>query len=735
MGRKDREGKILWALLGIFFISIGVLLFLSIISYSPDDPGLNHAIGPKKIQNWVGIFGAYISDALLTVAGICSLLIPAFFILGGIRIAREASLENLPMNLLWLILSVAGGDGFLKFFFIKRSETIFRNGIIGDFLHKHLTAYMGKVGAFLLLFFVFFSFTLLFFGINPYDALVWTGERFADSIVFLKEKISMARERRRKRRERIEELKRRQEETFTPKIEMGKTLTPAPRTPTPTPKTPAPIQLPLIKSEEVEFELPTIDLLDPVPPGRVTFDESDIKEASFTLEKKLRDFGVEGKVVEVRAGPLITVFEFEPAPGIKVSKIVNLADDLALGMKAESVRIVAPIPGKGRVGIEIANRIREKVYLSELISSERFRRTDYRLPVALGKDISGEPVITDLEPMPHLLIAGTTGSGKSVCLHSIIMSLLFKKTPNELRFILIDTKMIELTLYSGIPHLYCEVVHNPREAPRVLKKVLEEMDSRFRVMNYLGARNIEQYNRMATRRSDEYPVVPRIVVAIDEMADLMLTAPKEIEEYVTRLSQMARAAGIHLIAATQRPSVDVVTGVIKANFPARIAFKVVSKIDSRTILDTQGAEHLLGAGDMLFLRPGTSRPQRVHGAYVSHEEIKRVVEFLARQRPPSFELHLTELKEEMKEETERDSPRDERYEEAVEIVKQLGEISISKLQRVMRIGFNRSARIIEEMEKDGIIIKDPKSGKYILNPSYRDKKEEKKEEKKKEEKK
>ena len=712
MDKRSGESKNLWWIVpGIIFISLGILIFLSLISYSPGDPSMNYATG-REVHNLIGRFGAYTSDLLFSVIGLCAFFIPIFFILSGIRAIKELSYNEVPLTILWLILLITFGSMF--FHLIFGGGKPWGGGILGGFITSYLNPYFGGFGTGFLSFVFFITFLLLFFRINPYDGITWAGEKAIDTIVSLRDRIQLWRERKKKRKERLEELRRKEDSS----IPIMVTRTPTPATKTPTPKTPIPMQLPLIKSDE-KIELPSIGLLDEPTPNRSHLDESDLKEAVFQLEKKLRDFGVEGRVIEVRAGPLITLFEFEPASGIKVNKILNLADDLALGMKAESVRIVGPIPGKGRIGIEIANRVREKVYLSEVISSEKFRRTEYRLPLALGKDISGETVVADLEPMPHLLVAGTTGSGKSVCLHSIIMSLLFKKPPQEVRFIMVDTKMIELTLYNGIPHLYCEVVSSPKDAPKVLKKLVEEMEMRFRTMNNLGVRNIEQYNKLAARRSDEYPVIPRIIVVIDEMADLMLTAPKEIEEYVTRLSQMARASGIHLVAATQRPSVDVVTGIIKANFPARIAFKVISKIDSRTILDVSGAEHLLGAGDMLFMRPGSSKLQRVHGAYVSHEEIKRVVDFLSGQAEPSYELNLQELKKEEKEEREEEGFKDERYDEAIEIVRREREISISKLQRRMRIGFNRAARIIEEMEKDGIIVKDPNSGKYIYKEEKR----------------
>jgi S-DNA-T family DNA segregation ATPase FtsK/SpoIIIE len=472
------------------------------------------------------------------------------------------------------------------------------------------------------------------------------------------------------------------------------------------------------------FQLPPISLLEAEMEKRQKIDRDSLIMNSRILEKKLLDYGVEGRVVEVRPGPVITVYEFEPAPGVKVSRIVNLADDLALALSALSIRIVAPIPGKSVVGIEVPNTVRETVLLKEIIDSDAFRSSKSKLSFGLGKDISGEPFVVDLAKMPHLLVAGSTGSGKSVSINSMICSILFKATPDEVRFLMIDPKMLELSDYEGIPHLLLPVVTNPKKAAAGLKWLVEEMERRYKVLAEKGVRNIEHYHqriekelkekkKVYRRRGDvleggeEKPVesmesLPYIVVVIDELADLMMISSREVEESITRLAQMARAVGIHLLLATQRPSVDVLTGIIKANFPARISFQVTSKVDSRTILDTIGAEHLLGAGDMLFLPPGSSKLTRLHGAFVSSPEIKRIVEFLKKQGKPSYDLSiLLEVKKE-KEETGEDE-YDEKYDEAVAFVAELGQASISLIQRRFRIGYNRAARIVEKMEEQGVV--------------------------------
>jgi len=414
------------------------------------------------------------------------------------------------------------------------------------------------------------------------------------------------------------------------------------------------------------------------------------------LEKILLDFGVEGKIKKISHGPVVTLNEFEPAPGIKVSKVINLSEDIARNTSSESARI-ATIPGKNTVGIELPKSSRENVYLSEIISESNFQKKDIKLPIALGKDISGLPITGDLSSMLHLLIAGTTGSGKSICINTIILSLLYKHPPDKCKFILIDPKMLELSTYEGIPHLLCPVITEPKKATAALGWAVKEMENRYKLMTSVGVKNIDGYNIKYKKH------MPYIVVIVDEMSDLMLLAGKEIENYIQRLSQMARAAGIHIIMATQRPSVDVITGTIKANFPTRISFQVSSKIDSRTILGEQGAEQLLGKGDMLFMS-SANRIVRIHGPYVSESEIEKVNSYLRSQGKPDYIDEITVIKDdEINGGANISGEKDELYHKAVDIIKTEGKASTSFLQRKLQIGYNRAARIMETMEKEGIV--------------------------------
>jgi S-DNA-T family DNA segregation ATPase FtsK/SpoIIIE len=471
------------------------------------------------------------------------------------------------------------------------------------------------------------------------------------------------------------------------------------------------------------YRLPTLGLLD--QPVRTTqpLDESALLASSRILETKLADFGVVGKVVAVRPGPVITTFEFEPAPGVKVNRIVTLADDLSMALRALSVRVLAPIPGKPVVGIEVSNPRREKVFIRELLQSEDSRRADSKLALALGKDTTGNVVVADLARMPHLLVAGATGTGKSVSMNAMIMSVLFKASPRDVRFIMIDPKMLELSTYEDIPHLLVPVVTDPKKAAAALNNTIREMDERYQLLHEKGVRNVDSYNKLiaqsaaaaddAADDADEPPPaasgprhrhLPRIVIIIDELADLMMTVGREIEESITRLAQKARAAGIHLILATQRPSVDVITGLIKANFPARVSFQVTSRIDSRTILDAIGAERLLGEGDMLFLPPGTARVQRLHGAFVSDADVHRVVDFIKRQEQPRYQMELLESADEDDGGGEEgEDLSDEMYDMAVHLVTEHRQASISWLQRRLRVGYNRAARMIERMEREGVV--------------------------------
>ena len=473
-----------------------------------------------------------------------------------------------------------------------------------------------------------------------------------------------------------------------------------------------------------DYTFPPTSLLDSPDQGRIEIDEEALKQNSLVLENKLKDYGVEGRVTEIHPGPIITMYEFEPAPGVKIGKIVNLEDDLAVTMGGRSVRIVPHLPGKAAIGIEIPNPERETVWLKDIINDPKFRRSSSKLTFALGKDIEDHPVVTDLAKMPHLLVAGATGSGKSVAINTMIVSLLYKTTPEEIRMILIDPKMLELPVYNGIPHLLLPVVTRPRKAVLALQWAVTEMERRYHVLADAGVRNIAGYNEKIEKKQlrvvskDEADKIketnpeiichtgklPYIVIIIDELADLMMVASKDIEENITRLAQLARAAGIHLILATQRPSVDVITGLIKANFPARIAFKVSGQHDSRTIIDTVGAEKLLGMGDMLFLPPNTSGILRLHGAFVTENEIARVVDHIKKQGKPVYDESIVAEKPASEGAAGGgDDEYDELYDSAVRLVSETKQASISMIQRKFRIGYNRAARLVEKMEAEGIV--------------------------------
>jgi DNA segregation ATPase FtsK/SpoIIIE, S-DNA-T family len=477
------------------------------------------------------------------------------------------------------------------------------------------------------------------------------------------------------------------------------------------------------------FKLPPLSLLDIPPAEHAQIDEVALERSARLLEQKLGDFGVDGRVVEVQPGPVVTMYKFEPGSGIKVSQIVNLADDLSMALRAASVRIQAPVPNEAVVGIEVPNRKREMIYLREILESDEFAGAQSQLTIALGKDIAGRPMAADLAKMPHLLIAGATGTGKSVSLHTMIASVLFNATADDVRFIMIDPKMLELSTYENIPHLLVPVVVDPDKAASALLWATQEMETRYAMMRDLGVRNIDGYNRAlgsgapvvelkpVNQISDgveppidaadappkiEHRKLPKIVIIIDELADLLLSEGKTVERDITRLAQKARASGIHLILATQRPSVDVITGLIKANLPARISLQVTSRVDSRTILDSIGAERLLGAGDMLFMPPGSAKLVRLHGPFVSEIETRKLADFLRAQGMPDYRMEILDTKP-PSEDTGEDYERDENYDEAVNIVMETGQASISMIQRRLRIGYNRAARMVEQMEREGIV--------------------------------
>ncbi len=669
-------------LIGIASVLGALYLALCLFSYSIWDPSF-FTESTYGVHNYGGPVGANIADLLFTFCGVSAFFVPLFLAAGGIRKIMGRQILKLHLAgvaLFTLSFSFLSGLTGLDF----RLTGWNSGGFIGERGASYLVRYLSAPGGYILAFFFLLSSLVL---LSP---------------VPLKEFFLPAR-----KRGAGKELKP-AKQTVLEKSAPGPSALEEDQFPEGEPVFIAGPEEPgedfkeyepvaSISSGNLSYTLPSTDFLND-PDGQVERpSKEELISGSALLERKLRDFGIQGKVSQVQAGPVVTMYEFEPAPGVKIQKVVSLAEDLSLSLKAQSTRI-APIPGKAAIGIEVPNRQRETVMLKDIINSEGFRRSASNLTLVLGKDIFGAPVVADLARMPHLLVAGATGAGKSVCLNSMITSILYKASPEQVKMLMIDPKLLELSTYEGIPHLISPVITGPKPASEALKKMVFEMERRYRLIAGKGARGIEGFNRAVP----EEERLPFIVVVIDELADLMLSSAAQVEESIARLAQMARASGIHLILATQRPSVDVLTGVIKANFPTRIAFQVASRIDSRTILDAQGAEQLIGKGDMLLLSPG-SRVLRVHGAFISEGEIKSITDFIKAQRSPDFSI-FEAIKEA---EPENDQPgqtsRDELYDKAVELGAQSGEVSISAIQRRLKIGFNRAARIVELMEEDSLI--------------------------------
>ena len=668
--------------IGILLISISILLFISLVSYSPQDPNF---IFPenKIIENFLGINGSYIADIFYQSVGLVSLLIPFSLFFTGISITINKKLILLIENTFFIILYTLIST---LFFSIFHKETYWlvmngNNGFVGDLLSQTIFIDILNINKdfsyYSLITFVFLIFLLssdfklsyikkiFYFVINLFSR----NTKIIDTDKKLNEN---------ELKDESTNQNRIQENLFN--INKNTNM-----------------------NNDIKLKLPLIDFLK--KPEKSLNKKEDIKIDAEGLEKILLDFGVEGKIKKISHGPVVSLNEFEPAAGVKVSKIINLSEDIARNTSSESARI-ATIPGSNTVGIELPKVSRENVFLREIISDRNFKRKDIKLPIALGKSISGEPITSDLSSMPHLLIAGTTGSGKSVCINTIILSLIYKHTPEVCKFILIDPKMLELSTYEGIPHLLCPVITEAKKAASVLGWVVKEMESRYRLMTRVGVRNIDGYNQKHKVK------MPYIVVIVDEMSDLMLVAGKEIENYIQKLSQMARAAGIHIIMATQRPSVDVITGTIKANFPTRISFQVTSKIDSRTILGEQGAEQLLGKGDMLYMS-SANRITRIHAPYVSETEIEKINNFLRNQAEPDYVDEILNFadEKEINEKNKDNSDLDELYNPALEIIKAERKASTSFLQRKLQIGYNRAARIIDQMEANGEVSKANHVGK------------------------
>ena len=670
-------------ILGLITTLAGLLLFFSLLTYSPNDPNF---IFPEntEINNLLGFQGSFVSDLFFQSIGLVSYLVSFTFIVTGFNIIRTKEFFLIIENVFFSIIYIILGSLFFTYFY-SDAFTLYINGnggFVGNYFNKtFLSSFININENIIYYVFILIILTLFLISINFSPNNFYKLTRKIISKTFYKN-----------------------EKNYTDKSEIIEEYIPQDEI-----KNLIQEDLPFIKAEKntytkIKFKLPNLDLLKtPSKKEKGNATTYDSHKPEF-LEKILLDFGVNGTIKKVSHGPVVTLNEFEPAAGVKVSKIINLSDDIARNTSSESARI-ATIPGSNTVGIELPNSIRENVYLKEILSYSDFKKKDIKLPIALGKSISGNPIIGDLSSMPHLLIAGTTGSGKSVCINTIILSLLYRHAPDKCKFILIDPKMLELSTYEGIPHLICPVITEAKKAASVLGWVVKEMESRYRLMTKEGVRNIDGYNA-----KHKLPM-PYIIVVVDEMSDLMLVAGKEIENYIQKLSQMARAAGIHIIMATQRPSVDVITGTIKANFPTRISFQVTSKIDSRTILGEQGAEQLLGKGDMLYMS-SANRIIRIHAPFVSDIEIEKVNNSLRFQAEPDYVDEILNFADEKEiGDNQNQGDKDELYNQALEIIRSEGKASTSFLQRKLQIGYNRAARIIDMMEAEGIVSKANHVGK------------------------
>jgi len=712
-GKKGRRPEFI----GLFFLFLSAFLFLSLLSFSPGDPSFNQAVtSGAQVQNVVGYAGAYCAGFLVTIFGLGALFWPIYFLyLGLTKFVSKLKLSTTR----WLGLA-----GLFIAFEAWAMHPWFSNvphdayGLIGsgyfgrDIITRFTMPYLRPVGSFLLWLFVTIislQGVLGFTWDSVWNFLLQRWDTYREG--------ALARQEMRKERKEAKISAKKAEKKDAPEEDMGlqfvdlESETPAKPTPRPKPKS-KPVAKSSGKAVVSNGDLPNTELLTSPVARKTSQTQEVLQPLADRLKECLNDFNVQGEIQQVVPGPVVTMFEFKPAPGIKVSKIENLTDDIALALRAESVRIEAPIPGKDSVGIEIPNIDREMVFLREVIESEEFIGSKSPLTLALGKDIHGATKVADLAKMPHLLVAGATGAGKSVGINGFLLSLLYKAGPEDVKLLLVDPKRIELAPYAELPHLVHPVVTDMNLAKSALEWAVFEMDCRYKKMAQLGVRNIEGYNKKLDSMGDVLPEefkhmkpMPYLVIIIDELADLMMTAAKDVEQCIVRLAQLARAAGIHMVLATQRPSVDVVTGIIKANFPTRISFFVTSKFDSRTILDGVGAERLLGKGDMLF-KPSGGKLKRMHGAYVDETEIAHVVKFWKESVPQEFDLDFTDWKQKSGEgggsgpAGQSDDPV---YDEAVQFVLSQGKASISLLQRRFRIGFNRAARFIEQMETEGIL--------------------------------
>jgi S-DNA-T family DNA segregation ATPase FtsK/SpoIIIE len=739
----------------ILQVALCVFLVMALVSYSRHDPSWTHAAQVDRIANWAGRVGAWTSDILLLLFGLSAywwvVLLARRIAANYRRLNRHSAAEDdAPRDGAWiadafsfvLVLLACDGIEALRMWSLRVPLPRAPGGIVGDAVAGAVSHALGFTGGTLALLLALAIGLSLYFRFSWLSVAERVGESIISAVTFAKLRREAGRDRKLgeaaavKREGKVEQNRVRLED------HEPVTIVPPVATPPKSERVEKEKQVPLFADLPGDSTLPPIALLDAAPPAQETISADTLEFTSRLIEKKLKDFGVDVSVVAAYPGPVVTRYEVEPATGVKGSQIVNLAKDLARSLSLVSIRVVETIPGKNYMALELPNQRRQTVRLSEILGSEVYAAASSKLTMGLGKDIGGNPVCADLAKMPHLLVAGTTGSGKSVGINAMILSLLYKAPAEDVRMILIDPKMLEMSVYEGIPHLLCPVVTDMRQAGHALNWAVAEMERRYKLMSKLGVRNLAGYNNKideAAKREEKLPNpfsltpeapepltrLPHIVVVIDELADLMMVVGKKVEELIARIAQKARAAGIHLILATQRPSVDVITGLIKANVPTRMAFQVSSKIDSRTILDQQGAESLLGMGDMLYLPPGTGLPVRVHGAFVSDDEVHRVVEKLKEQGEPNYVEGLLEggLAGEGDEGAaasggQAGGESDPLYDQAVEVVVKHRRASISLVQRHLRIGYNRAARLLEEMEQSGLVSAMSSNGnREILVPS------------------
>jgi S-DNA-T family DNA segregation ATPase FtsK/SpoIIIE len=689
---------------GVILVAIGLMVLLSLIRFDPFDLRF-HAWPPNNPpKNLLGIFGAYLGGVIIFLFGrISSFILPLLILLLGVKFFQQKIPYLSIPRALGILILLLSASSLIGMFNLKTEYFRFYNaGLFGTFISKYITAYFSRLGGFI----IFVTFLILSLALVT-EILI--SSLFLHLIAKVKFVLGHALKFRKSKKlfkfnlkpglaynkpqtlneDKLQDL----QPKAKPKISVTENNSVKPKIQIKTKALPVESKLKPQQEKIGDYRLPSLDLLESPPPIEARQIKEDLEASARILEDTLEDFGISAKVTDIERGPVITRYELEPAPGVKLNRIVVLSDDVALAMKAQSVRIIAPIPGKARVGVEVPNTQSSFVYLKEVLSCPRFRDGQSPLTLALGKDIAGQPIIADLDEMPHLLIAGTTGSGKTVCVNSLVLSLLYRATPTELKFLMVDPKMVELMPFNGLPHLLCPVVSDAKKTSSALNWVVNEMEERYQLLAKVGARNIESYNEKQEK-------IPYIVVIIDEFADLMNVAADQIENAIMRLAQLSRAVGIHLILATQRPSVNVITGVVKANLPARISFKVASKVDSRTVLDANGADKLLGKGDMLFLRPGESKLIRIQGTLVSDKEIERVVNFIKSQVEPVYDEEI--LKNQHKS-FAAGGEKDEVFDEAVRIIMECNQASVSILQRRMRLGYTRAARIIDTMEQDGLV--------------------------------